>query len=139
MGTICICTCNLPCPISHLPPSLSLSEKWLACQSMDNQILTYGVHTNFRLNRKKSFKGHMVCVCVCVCVCARACVRVCVHVHACVCVCVCVCMCVFACMPPKQPRPMYFSLHSGCWLRMYSGLFTRRKVHVHVRTRTLER
>jgi len=34
--------------------------KWLACQSMDNQILIYGVHTNFRLNRKKNFRGHMV-------------------------------------------------------------------------------
>ena len=37
------------------------SEKWLACQSMDNQVLIYGVHTNFRLNRRKTFKGHMVC------------------------------------------------------------------------------
>ena len=49
--------------------SLSLllhSEKWLACQSMDNQIMIYGVHTNFRLNRKKNFKGHMVCTCTCV-------------------------------------------------------------------------
>ena len=34
--------------------------KWLACQSMDNQISIYGVHTNFRLNRKKNFRGHMV-------------------------------------------------------------------------------
>ena len=34
--------------------------KWLACQSMDNQIMIYGVHTNFRLNRKKNFRGHMV-------------------------------------------------------------------------------
>ena len=36
------------------------SGKWLACQSMDNQIMIYGVHNNFRLNRKKNFKGHMV-------------------------------------------------------------------------------
>lgn len=34
--------------------------KWLACQSMDNKIMIYGVHNNFRLNRKKSFRGHMV-------------------------------------------------------------------------------
>ena len=27
---------------------------------MDNQILCYGVHTNFRLNRRKAFKGHNV-------------------------------------------------------------------------------
>ena len=27
---------------------------------MDNQIMIYGVHTNFRLNRKKNFRGHMV-------------------------------------------------------------------------------
>jgi hypothetical protein len=35
-------------------------EKWLACQSMDNQIIIFGVQNRFRLNRKKAFKGHMV-------------------------------------------------------------------------------
>lgn len=40
--------------------TLSSPDKWLACQSMDNQIMIYGVHTNFRLNRKKNFRGHMV-------------------------------------------------------------------------------
>ena len=34
--------------------------KWLACQSMDNRILIFGVHNNYRLNRRKSFRGHMV-------------------------------------------------------------------------------
>ncbi len=34
--------------------------KWLACQAMDNRITIFGVHNNFRLNRKKSFRGHMV-------------------------------------------------------------------------------
>ena len=34
--------------------------KWLGCQSMDNQILIYGAHNRFRLNKKKLFKGHMV-------------------------------------------------------------------------------
>jgi len=34
--------------------------KWLACQSMDNQILIYNVLSRFRQNRKKVFKGHMV-------------------------------------------------------------------------------
>ena len=39
---------------------MSVPGKWLACQCMDNQIMIFGVHNNFRLNRKKSFKGHMV-------------------------------------------------------------------------------
>ncbi|CAI8025898.1 Pre-mRNA-processing factor 17 [Geodia barretti] len=49
-------------PHMHSMPAVTLSpnEKWLACQSMDNTILVYGVHNNFRLNRKKNFKGHMV-------------------------------------------------------------------------------
>lgn len=38
----------------------SHAEKWLACQSMDNQIIIFGVQNRFRLNRKKTFKGHMV-------------------------------------------------------------------------------
>ena len=60
---------SLSFPLSPSPsPSVSSSGKWLACQSMDNQVLIYGVHTNYRLNRKKTFKGHMVsyvwgCVC----------------------------------------------------------------------------
>jgi pre-mRNA-processing factor 17 len=49
-------------PNMHTMPFVSLSHdgKWLACQCMDNQIMIFGVHNNFRLNRKKSFKGHMV-------------------------------------------------------------------------------
>ena len=38
----------------------SIIAKWLACQSMDNQILIYNVVNRFRQNRKKVFKGHMV-------------------------------------------------------------------------------
>lgn len=38
----------------------SFAGKWLACQSMDNQILIYSVLGRFRQNRKKIFKGHMV-------------------------------------------------------------------------------
>lgn len=49
--TILLCT--------HTPVHAH-SGKWLACQSMDNKIMIYGVHNNFRLNRKKSFRGHMV-------------------------------------------------------------------------------
>ncbi|KAI9215965.1 WD40-repeat-containing domain protein, partial [Blastocladiella britannica] len=49
-------------PHMHSMPAVTLSpnKKWLACQSMDNQILLYGATDNFRLNRKKSFRGHMV-------------------------------------------------------------------------------
>lgn len=49
-------------PHMHSMPAVTLGPngKWLACQSMDNQILCYGVHTNFRLNRRKCFKGHNV-------------------------------------------------------------------------------
>lgn len=36
------------------------TEKWLACQSLDNQILIYGARDKFRLNRKKRFAGHLI-------------------------------------------------------------------------------
>uniref|UniRef100_A0A8B9JFF0 Cell division cycle 40 n=1 Tax=Astyanax mexicanus TaxID=7994 RepID=A0A8B9JFF0_ASTMX len=41
--------------VNHAPEG-----KWLACQSMDNQILIFGAQNRFRLNKKKIFKGHMV-------------------------------------------------------------------------------
>ncbi|XP_028415005.1 pre-mRNA-processing factor 17-like [Dendronephthya gigantea] len=49
-------------PSMHSMPSITVhpNEKWLACQSMDNQITIFGVQNRFRLNRKKTFKGHMV-------------------------------------------------------------------------------
>jgi WD40 repeat protein len=34
------------------------TENYLACQSMDNQILLYSTKDRFRLNRKKRFVGH---------------------------------------------------------------------------------
>lgn len=48
-------------PTMHSMPAATLSPngKWLACQSLDNQILIYNVINRFRQNRKKSFKGHM--------------------------------------------------------------------------------
>uniref|UniRef100_A0A8C8HRK0 Pre-mRNA-processing factor 17 n=1 Tax=Oncorhynchus tshawytscha TaxID=74940 RepID=A0A8C8HRK0_ONCTS len=48
-------------PSMHSMPAVTLSPngKWLACQSMDNQILIFGAQNRFRLN-KKIFKGHMV-------------------------------------------------------------------------------
>ncbi|KAJ6660239.1 hypothetical protein lerEdw1_017939 [Lerista edwardsae] len=49
-------------PSMHSMPTVTLSPngKWLACQSMDNQILIFGAQNRFRLNKKKIFKGHMV-------------------------------------------------------------------------------
>ncbi|XP_006879222.1 PREDICTED: pre-mRNA-processing factor 17-like [Elephantulus edwardii] len=44
----------------HRISSPALRRKWLACQSMDNQILIFGAQNRFRLNKKKIFKGHMV-------------------------------------------------------------------------------
>ena len=48
-------------PGMHSMPATTLSPngKWLACQSMDNQITIYSVLGRFRQNRKKIFKGHM--------------------------------------------------------------------------------
>ncbi|KAI8362767.1 WD40-repeat-containing domain protein [Blakeslea trispora] len=40
--------------------TLSPNKKWLACQSLDNQILIYGAGDRFRLNRKKRFAGHLI-------------------------------------------------------------------------------
>ncbi|EDV24566.1 uncharacterized protein TRIADDRAFT_26041 [Trichoplax adhaerens] len=49
-------------PSMHSVPAVTLSpnQKWLACQSMDNQILIYNALSKMRMNRKKVFKGHMV-------------------------------------------------------------------------------
>lgn len=49
-------------PDMHSMPAVSLSHnnKWLACQSLDNQVLIYSAQDKFRQNRKKSFKGHLV-------------------------------------------------------------------------------
>jgi len=48
-------------PTMHSMPAATASPngKWLATQSMDNQILIYSVIGRFRQNRKKIFKGHM--------------------------------------------------------------------------------
>lgn len=49
-------------PTMHSMPAVSLSPngKWLACQSMDNQIIIFNVLNRFKMMRKKVFKGHMV-------------------------------------------------------------------------------
>ncbi|KAI1329711.1 WD40-repeat-containing domain protein [Xylariaceae sp. FL0255] len=58
---------NIPVPIKyiaepHMYPitrtALHPSQKYLACQSSDNQVLVYGANDKFRQNRKKSFRGH---------------------------------------------------------------------------------
>ncbi|KAJ1018053.1 hypothetical protein NDA16_004922 [Ustilago loliicola] len=48
-------------PTMHSMPAVTLSpnRKWLAAQSMDNQILTFAAD-GFKQNRKKVFKGHNV-------------------------------------------------------------------------------
>ena len=38
----------------------SPNDKWLLCQNLDNQITTYTAQDRFKLNRKKTFKGHVV-------------------------------------------------------------------------------
>ncbi|KAJ3051449.1 pre-mRNA-processing factor 17 [Rhizophlyctis rosea] len=49
-------------PSMHSMPAVTLSpnRKWLACQSLDNQIVIYSARDRFRLNRKKVFRGHLV-------------------------------------------------------------------------------
>ena len=37
-----------------------VTGKWLACQSMDNQIVIFNALNRFKFMRKKVFKGHMV-------------------------------------------------------------------------------
>ncbi|PIN10089.1 mRNA splicing factor [Handroanthus impetiginosus] len=49
-------------PHMHSMPSIALhpNSNWLACQSLDNQILIYGARDRFQLNKKKRFAGHIV-------------------------------------------------------------------------------
>ena len=49
-------------PTMHSMPAVTLAPnlKWLGCQSMDNKIVIYSALNRFKLNRKKTFKGHMV-------------------------------------------------------------------------------
>ena len=49
-------------PTMHSMPAVTLSpnNKWLGCQSMDNKIVIYSALNRFKLNRKKTFTGHMV-------------------------------------------------------------------------------
>ncbi|EEB15586.1 pre-mRNA-splicing factor PRP17, putative [Pediculus humanus corporis] len=49
-------------PTMHSMPAVTLSpnQKWLACQSMDNKIVIFSAINRFKMNRKKTFSGHMV-------------------------------------------------------------------------------
>ncbi|KAJ3142501.1 hypothetical protein HK100_002567 [Physocladia obscura] len=49
-------------PDMHSMPAVTLhpSKKWLACQSLDNQIFIYSASDRFKLQRKKIFKGHLI-------------------------------------------------------------------------------
>ncbi|KAJ0229131.1 WD_REPEATS_REGION domain-containing protein [Hirschfeldia incana] len=49
-------------PHMHSMPAISVhpNGKWLAAQSLDNQILIYGTRERFQLNKKKRFAGHIV-------------------------------------------------------------------------------
>ncbi|XP_066994040.1 pre-mRNA-processing factor 17 [Anabrus simplex] len=49
-------------PTMHSMPAVTPSpnQKWLACQSMDNKIVIFSALNRFKLNRKKTFSGHMV-------------------------------------------------------------------------------
>lgn len=49
-------------PSMHSMPAVTSAPngKWLACQSMDNQIVIFSALNRFKMNRKKTFTGHMV-------------------------------------------------------------------------------
>ncbi|KAJ3302049.1 hypothetical protein HDU76_005588 [Blyttiomyces sp. JEL0837] len=49
-------------PDMHSMPAVTLhpSHKYMACQSLDNQILIYSTQDRFRLQRKKLFRGHLI-------------------------------------------------------------------------------
>jgi pre-mRNA-processing factor 17 len=42
--------------IAHV--TKSYDGNWLLCQSADNQVIVYSIKDKFRVNRKKTFKGH---------------------------------------------------------------------------------
>ncbi|KRT78475.1 WD40 domain-containing protein [Oryctes borbonicus] len=49
-------------PTMHSMPAVTPAPngKWLACQSMDNKIVIFSALNRFKMNRKKTFSGHMV-------------------------------------------------------------------------------
>lgn len=49
-------------PGMHSMPAVTLSPngKWMACQSLDNKIVIFSAMNRYKMNRKKTFEGHMV-------------------------------------------------------------------------------
>ncbi|CAG9136979.1 unnamed protein product [Plutella xylostella] len=49
-------------PTMHSLPAVTAAPngKWLACQSMDNKVIVFSALNRFKMNRKKTFTGHMV-------------------------------------------------------------------------------
>lgn len=49
-------------PAMHSLPAVTRAPngKWLACQSMDNKVVVFSALNRFKMNRKKTFQGHMV-------------------------------------------------------------------------------
>lgn len=49
-------------PTLHSMPVVKVhpNQKWMACQSLDNQILLFGARDKFKLNKKRRFAGHSV-------------------------------------------------------------------------------
>ncbi|TPX48111.1 hypothetical protein SeMB42_g01664 [Synchytrium endobioticum] len=49
-------------PDMHSMPAAALSpnKKWMACTSLDNQIVIYAARDRFHENRKKNFRGHLI-------------------------------------------------------------------------------
>ncbi|XP_017143081.1 pre-mRNA-processing factor 17 [Drosophila miranda] len=49
-------------PTMHSMPAVTLAPngKWMACQSLDNKIVIFSALNRFKMNRKKTFTGHMV-------------------------------------------------------------------------------
>jgi len=47
-------------PDMHSMPSIAVhpNQKWFVAQSLDNTVVTYSTKDRFRMNRKKTFKGH---------------------------------------------------------------------------------
>ncbi|KOB76981.1 Pre-mRNA-processing factor 17 [Operophtera brumata] len=48
-------------PSMHSLPAVTAAPngKWLACQSMDNKVIVFSALNRFKMNRKKTFQGHM--------------------------------------------------------------------------------
>lgn len=49
-------------PTMHSMPAVTPAPngKWLACQSLDNKVVIFSALNRFKVNRKKTFTGHMV-------------------------------------------------------------------------------